>query len=129
MPSSILCKCELHSMGSAPYYKVIRCFSGLLIDMNGIMVHQYIGAGHTCQWLSIKSVRIAFYDYATVISKPNRCSPQHCKVAQGSERVFSKAPLHRVLRTSCLAGGRKKRGADETIWIGSRLAPANRFLI
>lgn len=66
------------------------------------------GAGHTFQWLSIKSVRLAFYDYTTVISKPNRCSHQHLKVTQRNEWGFSKALLHRVLRTSCLVVGRGK---------------------
>lgn len=96
-------------MGSASYYKVVRCFSGFLIDMRWHCGPSFPhGQGHTCQWLSIKSDRIAFYDYTTIISKLNRCSLQHLKVAQGSEWGFSKALLHRVLRRSSLLVGRKK---------------------
>lgn len=78
---------------------------------HGPLVHQ----GQAILVNGYQSSQLGLHFMTTVISKPNRCSPQHLKVAQGCKWGCSKALLHRVLRTSCLAVGRKKSEADETI--------------
>lgn len=83
------------------------------------------GQGHTCQWLLIKSDRIAFYDYTTNIQAQQMLTAAYQSCSGKWVRIF-KGTTPRGSKKKLSVGGKEKRKEGQMKQSG---APANLCLI